>query len=624
MTGLFLKRCCLFVALAQGAACLAGRAEPPQARPNFIFMLTDDQRWDTLGCNGNPAIKTPNLDSMARDGVNYKNFYVTTPICVVSRASILTGQYMRTHGIRDFNRPFRPEQMAQTYPSLLRKNGYFTGFTGKWGVGAEKFNYDLYKGEFDFWRGRPDQDEYWKDGKNGAHQNVRMSSDADDFLKEAKASGKPFCLSISFKAPHGPWDECEPDIFSTIRPEDMPVPTTFTKEAWEAQPDFIQKGICGAEARVARDFKFNKGTNAHHQRLVAQYYALIQGVDASVGRIRESLKKYGFDENTVLIFTSDNGHFLHEKGLYGKWLMYDQSIRVPLVVYDPRLPQSARGQVRGEDALNVDIAPTILSLAGMKPPGQMEGVDLSPLMRGENPEWRREVFFEHTYSEAGNRTIPKSLCVLEEPWKYIRYISENPPVEQLFNMQEDPDELKNRAQSPEAGEILKKLRVRCDALRGEIKDSHPDYEEYQDEYIVRVTGRATATNPVSFTGVESLGQTFLAETDFLTCCEVMLPTWGRGEGPCDIKAELLQDGKVLGNVMIAKEDIENTCIQRLMFQAPVEKGKTLCLRLSPAGAVPAGRMGWWAYEKSYDKNGSALVDGRPQNYSHEMRMVFKR
>jgi len=538
ITGPFLKRCCLFVALAQGAVCLAERAEPAQARPNFIFMLTDDQRWDTLGCNGNPAIKTPNLDSMARDGVNFKNFYVTTPICAVSRASILTGQCMRTHGIRDFNRPFRPEQMAQTYPSLLRKSGYFTGFTGKWGVGAEKFNYDLYKGEFDFWRGQPDQDEYWKDGKNGAHQNVRMSSDADDFLKEAKASGKPFCLSISFKAPHGPWDECEPDIFSTIRPEDMPVPSTFTKEAWEAQPGFIQKSICGVEASVARDFKFNKGTNAHHQRLVAQYYALIQGVDASVGRIRESLKKYGFDENTVLIYTSDNGHFLHEKGLYGKWLMYDQSIRVPLVVYDPRLPQSARGQVRGEDALNVDVAPTILSLAGLKPPGQMEGADLSPLLRGENPEWRREVFFEHTYSEAGKRTIPKSLCVLDEPWKYIRYISENPPVEQLFNMREDPDELKDRAQSPEAREILKKLRARCDAMRGEIKDSHPDYEEYQDEYIVRVTGRATATNPVSFTGVQSLGQTFLAETDFLTCCEVMLPTWGRGEGPCDIKARM--------------------------------------------------------------------------------------
>lgn len=620
----FMKQYYLLGALALVAFCPAGRAESASDRPNFIFMLTDDQRWDTLGCNGNSAIKTPNLDSMARSGVNFENSYVTTPICAVSRASILTGQYMRTHGIRDFNRTFRPEQMAQTYPALLRKNGYFTGFTGKWGVGAEKYNYDMYKGEFDFWRGQPDQDVYWKDGKTGTHQNVRMSSDADDFLKEAKASGKPFCLSISFKAPHGPWDECEPDIFATIRPEDMPVPSTFTKDAWDAQPDFVKNSICGAEATVARDFKFNKGTNAHHQRLVAQYYALIQGVDASVGRIRESLQKYGFDKNTVLIFTSDNGHFLHEKGLYGKWLMYDQSIRVPMMMYDPRQPSAARGQVRAEPVLNVDIAPTILSLAGLKVPEQMEGVDLSPLLRGENPKWRREVFFEHTYSEAGKRTIPKSLCVLDDPWKYIRYISQTPPVEQLFNMRKDPEELENRAQSPEAKEALEKMRSLCDTMRREIKDSYPDYEEYQDEYVVRVTGRATATKSISFTGVQSLGQTFVAKTDFLTCCEVMLPTWGRGASPCDIRAELLQDDKVLGTVSISKEDIENTRIQRLMFQVPVEKGKTLCLRLSPTGKVPAERMGWWAYDKNYDKNGTALVNGQPQNYSHEMRMVFKK
>jgi len=616
-----MKQRYLLGAIALGAACTAVRAAE---QPNFIFMLTDDQRWDTLGCNGNPAIKTPNLDSMAKDGVNFKNSFVTTPICCTSRATILTGQYMRTHGIRDFSKPFTPEQMAMTYPCVLRRSGYFTGFTGKWGVGAEKYNYDMYKGEFDFWRGQVDQDEYWKDGKNGTHQNVRMSSDADDFLKAAKESGKPFCLSISFKAPHGAWDECEPDIFATIRPKDMPIPSTFTKEAWEAQPEFTKKGINGLQAQVARDFMFDKKTNTHHQRLVAQYYALIQGVDASVGRIRESLKKYGFDENTVLIFTGDNGHFLHEKGLYGKWLMYEQSIRVPLVIYNPQLPPSARGQVREEDVLNVDIAPTILSLAGVKVPEQMEGSDLSPLLRGETPDWRKEVFFEHTYSEAGNRTIPKSLCVRNEQWKYIRYISENPPYEQLFNMQKDPDELKNLAQSPENKEVLETLQARCNTMRSEVKDSYPDYEEYQDEYIVRTTGKATATKPLSFAGVKSLGQTFLAETDFLTCCEVMLPTWGRGEGSCDIKAELLQDNKVLSKVMIVKEDIENTRTQRLMFEVPVEKGKTLCLRLSPTETVPAGQMAWWAYEKIYDPNGSALVDGKPQNYAHEMRMIFKK
>ncbi|MFA6173757.1 MAG: sulfatase [Kiritimatiellales bacterium] len=609
---------------ALGAAALAGRIEAAQNPPNIIFILTDDQRWDTLGCNGNPAIKTPNLDSMARDGVNFKNSFAVSPICAVSRATILTGQYMRTHGIRDFNKPFTPEQMAMTYPCILRSNGYFTGFTGKWGVGAEQFNYDMYKGEFDFWRGQIDQDEYWRDGKTGTHQNVRMSGDADDFLKEAKASGKPFCLSISFKAPHGPWDECEPDVFASIRQTDMPMPATFTKEAWDAQPEFIQQSLCGNADAPGRDFKFNKGTDEHHQRLVAQYYALIQGMDASVGRIRGSLKKYGFAENTILIFTADNGQFLHEKGLIGKWLLYEQSIRVPLVIYDPRAPAANRGQVRTEDVLNVDIAPTILSLAGIKIPEQFQGADLSPLLHGEKPDWRKEVFFEHTYSEAGSRTIPKSVGVRSERWKYIRYISENPPYEQLFDLENDPDELNNLAQSPERREVLDGLRMRCDTLRGGLKDNYPDYEEYQDQYIVRTAGRAAATKPVSFSGVKSLGQTFLAETDFLTCCEVMLPTWGRGEGPCDVTAELIQDKKVLRTLTVAKEDIENTKVQRLMFETPVKKGKELYLRLSPAGPVPAGRMAWWAYEKIFDSNGKAFVDDRLKGYSHAVKMVFRK
>ena len=619
-----MKQSSLFGTIVLGMACMTGRSLSAPAQPNIIFILTDDQRWNALGCNGNSAIKTPNLDAVARDGVNFKNAFVTTPICVVSRATILTGQYMRTHGIRDFNKPFTPEQMSMTYPCILRRNGYFTGFTGKWGVGAEPYNYDLYKGEFDFWRGQVDQDEYWKDGRTGRHQNVRMSDDADDFLAQAKSSGKPFCLSISYKAPHGPWDQCQPEVLATIQAKDMPIPETFTKEAWDAQPDFIKTSIGANEAKVARDFKFVKGTNEHHQKLVAQYYALIQGMDASVGRVRESLKKYGFDENTVLIFTSDNGYLLHDKGLIGKWLLYEQSLRVPMMIYDPRAPATNRGQVRDEQVLNVDIAPTILSLAGIKVPEQFEGTDLSPLLRGGKPDWRSDAFFEHTYSETGDRTIPKSVGVRSDKWKYIRYISETPAYEQLFDLKKDADELNNLAQSPEYKAELETLRARCDVFRGELKDNYPDYQEYQDEYLVRMTGAELPQNPVSFTGVKSLGQTFKAETGFLTCCEVLFPTWGRGEGPCDVKAELLQDNKVLKTLIVAKEDIENTRIQRLMFETPVEKDGTLYLRFTPTGTVPAGRMAWRAYDKQTYKDDSAYVDNKPQSYSHELTMVFKK
>jgi arylsulfatase A-like enzyme len=619
-----MKKCRILGAMALGAIGLTSRTEAVQPRPNIIFILTDDQRWDALGCNSNTVIKTPNIDAMARDGVNFKNSFVTTPICCVSRATILTGQYMRTHGIRNFNQPFSPEQMAMTYPCIMRRNGYFTGFTGKWGVGAEPYNYDLYKNEFDFWRGQADQDEYWRDGLRGTHQNVRMSDDADDFMARAKASGKPFCLSISYKAPHGPWDQCQPDIFSTLRPQDMPIPETFTKEAWDAQPDFIKRGLNGVEARVARDFKFEKGTNNHHQHLVAQYYALIQGMDASVGRIRESLKKYGFDTNTILIFTSDNGHFLHEKGLYGKWLMYEQSIKVPLVIYNPQLPLLTRGQVREEQVLNVDIAPTILSLAGLTIPEQMQGADLSPLLRGERPHWREDWFCEHTYSETGSRTIPKSLSVRTDNFKYIRYISEMPAYEQLFDLKKDTDETNNLAQSSENKETMDNLRARCDTLRVELKDNVPDYQEYQDQYLIHMIGKEKANNAVQFAGIESLGQTFKAETGFLTSCEFVLPTWGRGDGPCDVIAELVQGGTVLRRLTIAKDAIENTRTQRLMFETPVKKGESLYLRLIPIAPVSPNRLAWRAYNKPIYAEGTAYIDDQPQSYSHELTLVFKK
>lgn len=595
-----------------------------EKKPNFIFLLADDQAVNTLGCNGNDVIKTPNLDRMARDGINFTNAFVTTSICVVSRASILTGQYMRTHGIRDFNLPLSDDQMAHTYPGVLRRNGYFTGFTGKWGIAAEQFNYDMHADEFDFWRGQNEQDKYWLHGREGTHQNVRMSDDADDFLALAKESGKPFCLSISYKAPHGPWDQCEPEIFESINQSKMPVPETFTEEAWNAEPAFVQEGINGVQAQIARAFKFGpEPTVSHHQRLMAQYYALIQGMDASIGRIRRSLKKYGFDDNTVLIFFSDNGYHIHEHGLHGKWLMYEPSIRVPCVVYDPRLPQSARGQVRDEVVLNIDLAPTMLSLAGEEIPDRMQGEDLSPLLRGEHPEWRQEMFYEHTYTEAWPRELPKSIGVRTDEWKYIRYISERPVAEQLFNLKNDPHELNNLVASPEARAVLERLRRRTDEYREAIPDNRPDYQEYVDEYIVRKTGRIIATNPVQFHDVESLGQTFKAETDHLTGVELMLPTWGKGEGPCDVKAELVQDGQVLKTLTIDREEIENTRRQRLMFNVPVEQGGTLYLRLIPTGPVPKASMAWWAYEDHLYPDGCGFVNDRPRPYCHEMTMIFR-
>jgi len=440
---------------------LAGRRAAAARRPNIIFLLTDDQRADAVGCAGNPIIHTPNVDDMAKNGVLFKNAFVTTSICASSRASIFAGQWTRRHKINDFGTHFSEAALAQTYPMLLREAGYRVGFIGKYGVGPKR---DLPVDECDYWRGFSGQGRYEHKDKDGNYKHLTqiMGEQAIEFLHGC-SKDKPFCLSVSFKAPHV--QDGDPRQFIYDRAyknlyEDVTIPTPKTAEPryFEALPEFLQT----SEARRRWQIRFS--TPAKFQESVKSYYRLVTGVDVVIGKIRDELKRLNFDDNTIIMFTGDNGFYLGEYGLAGKWFPHEESIRVPLVVFDPTAPRKLRGVTLEQMALNVDIAPTILELAGLAVPQQMQGRSLVPLLTGQKCKWRTDFFYEHLFK---HRTIARTEALRTQQWKYARYIDFD--YEELYDLKNDPQETVNLAKDERYRQTLKSLRKRCNELLEEAK-----------------------------------------------------------------------------------------------------------------------------------------------------------
>ncbi len=445
---------------AAGTLSSCVQKKTSSGKPNVIFLLTDDQRWDTMGCMGNPIIQTPNMDRLAEKGVLFTNNFVTTSICCASRASFFTGQYTRRHGIIKFSTDFSPSALSQTYPILMRDAGYRLGFIGKYGVGN-----NLPADEFDYFKGFGGQGKYFheEDGKQ-IHLTGIMGRQALEFLNGCSAN-QPFCLSVSFKAPHVQdndprqflYDPAYEDLYKDIT---ISVPKTAHPSYFEALPEYIRN----SEARRRWNIRFS--TPEKYQESVKGYYRLIYGVDVVVGKIIDALKELKFDDNTIIILTGDNGFYLGEHGLAGKWFMHEESIRTPLIIYDPRLPASLRGKRREEIVLNVDAAPTILDLAGLDIPASMQGHSLRGLTYGKKELLRDDFFYEHLFEHA---TIPKCEGVRTRQWKYFRYIDKEPIHEELYDLEKDPYEENNVAAIKGNEEILNKLRKRWNELRESLR-----------------------------------------------------------------------------------------------------------------------------------------------------------
>lgn len=451
--------CILGLSLSAGAARAADR-------PNIVFLLADDMRWDMMGCAGNPIIRTPHLDALAKDGTRFKNSFVTTAICAASRASILTGLYERTHRYTFGTRPITAEHVAISYPVQLREAGYQTGFVGKFGVGvpagAQKKMFDSFM--------PLNRTPYWKKQADGTLKHLTDNEGEAAVAFIAAAKSKPFCLSVSFNAPHAEDNDpkqyyWQKEVDHLYRDVKFPVPKTMTDEFFQSQPEFLRR----SESRVRFKWRFDEPKK--YEEMVAGYYRMISGVDLVVGRIRDALAKQGLADNTVIIFTADNGYFLGERGFADKWYIYEHSIRVPLVVFDPRSAKEVRGKVLDQAALNVDLAPTILGLAGIATPESMQGKSLLPLLKGKRPaDWRSDFFYEHLFER---NNIPKSEGVRTNRYTYVRWFEQRPVVEELYDHVADFDQVKNLVSDPNYATVLGDLRKRttelCDQYGGPFR-----------------------------------------------------------------------------------------------------------------------------------------------------------
>jgi arylsulfatase A-like enzyme len=473
-------------------------AGTPPARPNIVFLLADDLRWDAPGYAGNAVIRTPALDALAAQGVNFTQAFVTTPICSVSRASILTGQYARRHGVHDFTT--RIGDLSQTYPALLRAAGYYTGFIGKWGIDANRPESLRPPARlFDFWAGDDLQTRYWheracnyvtNDGtanrennrctcpqkartaegvensgphpllKDPVHLETTVIPEKVRRFLDQRDPAKPFNLSISFKAPHSPLGGYSPEFSKRFIGEKMPFGASANPAEAARQPRFLRESLESPRGwRIAHE----QGAASEAQNLLRDYFRLVEGMDEAIGCLMRDLQSRGLAENTVIIFSSDNGHLHGEHGFYGKWLPYEESIRVPLVVFDPRLPAANRAKTSDAMVLNIDLAPFMLELAGVEPPPAMQGLSFKPLLQEPTRPWRESFFIEHLYMHAPQPPahIEPSEAFRTRDWKYIRYINRpGPEGEELYHFADDPLETRNRSQDPNAAAVLEMMRLK--------------------------------------------------------------------------------------------------------------------------------------------------------------------
>ena len=441
-----------------------------RVQPNMIFILIDDLRWDELGCVGHPFLKTPNIDRIAREGALFRNVFTTTPLCSPSRASFLTGQYAHTHGITDnVDRSAASHKLA-TFPLLLHQAGYETAFIGKWHMG----NDDAPRPGFDRWvsfKGQgtyldPELNEDGRSTKIRGYTTDILNGYAVDFVK--RSHQKPFLIYLAHKALH-PEVAQSNDGSVDLSSAERFIPAARHKGLYENQAIPRRPNANRApEGKPALQRQIGKlpplGPNTGTRDVVIrERQQTLMAIEDGVGQILDALKETGQLDNTVVVFTSDNGYFYGEHGLsVERRLAYEESIRLPLLV---RYPGLIKADTKlDEIVLNIDIAPTLLALAGVPVPDNMQGHSLVPLLKGKKNEWRRSFLIEY-YSD---RVFPRIVkmgyqAVRTERWKHIRYL-ELDGMDELYDLKVDPYETRNLISQPHAEQTLKAMRKELEEL----------------------------------------------------------------------------------------------------------------------------------------------------------------
>lgn len=456
-----------------GLAECAAAGATAAARPNVVFVITDDQRHDLLGLAGHPVAKTPHIDRIGREGVWCRNFFTVTPLCSPSRASFLTGLYPHTHRVINNDKLGLDviSHTLMTWPRQLREAGYETAFIGKWHMGLD----DSRRPGFDRWLSFKGQGIYIDGVVNDDGLPRQLTGYMTDYLNEQavafvrKARSKPFALVVSHKAVHIPYlpaprhEQLYADYHFTPRPpaeDDVPNKPIMTRlvprvdhlalEGVAPEPAEPRRGRGRDPASVARD-----------------QLRCLASVDEGVGQLYAALRESGQLDRTVFVYTSDNGYLMGEHGVIDqkRWA-YEPSIRVPLLIRYPAL--IAPGSVREQLVLNIDLAPTLLELAGVKSIVPMHGQSLVPLLRDAARPGRVSFLAEYFLEKVGPR-VATWQAIRTQRWKYIRFPGETAAYDELYDLQTDPNEERNLIADPASATQLAGLRREMDALLAQTR-----------------------------------------------------------------------------------------------------------------------------------------------------------
>jgi arylsulfatase A-like enzyme len=459
-------------------------------QPNILFIMSDDHASHAMSCYGSRINQTPNIDRIAEEGIRFDNCFCTNSICTPSRAAILTGKYNHLNGVKTLDDHLDGRQM--TFPKQLQANGYQTAMVGKWHLGHGG---DADPTGFDYWTVVPGQGDYHNPEFIEMGERKRFEGYATNLITdfsldwlEKRDADRPFMLMCHHKAPHRPWepDEKHAKLYEDI---DIPEPETF-------YDDYATRAQAAVEARmrIDRDMEDKvdlKGAPPEgstpletkkwrYQRYIKDYLRCVASIDDNVGRLLDYLDDNGLAENTIVIYTSDQGFFLGDHGWYDKRFMYEESLRMPFIV---RYPREIKPGLQTEAmALNIDFPATFLDYAGVPIPDEMQGRSLRPIWNGELPEdWRTSMYYRYWMHLDEHHNVYSHYGIRTHRYKLIYYYAEalgtagsiddpRPPEWELFDLKNDPYELSNVYADPSYSELVTSLKAEMHRLQQQVLD----------------------------------------------------------------------------------------------------------------------------------------------------------
>jgi arylsulfatase A-like enzyme len=430
-------------------------------KPNFIFILTDDQRHDAMGCAGNPIVQTPNIDSLAARGVRFENAFVTLSICSPSRAACLTGRYGSANGVTKV--PGTLNKGEKTFCHYLKDAGYRTGIVGKWHLGNSPAECGFDYAEFFRSNGRYYNRKVISDGKQVTAEGYIEDHNANKAIEFIEQDSSPFMLWLCTQVPHMDhtfdWPARQ-ETLAKYSQNEMPVPETWQDDL-KGKPAYLAQD---RSRKQALRYGYDKPENIrrHFQR----YYAAITEMDAELGRVLDAVDRLGLRDDTCILFMGDNGWFVGEHGFTSKVLPYEESIRVPMIIAGPGI----RRRVDGNMVLNIDLAPTILELAQLEIPKDIHGKSLVPLLKGRKVDWRKSLLYEAPTPCLGSRPL---VALRTHRYKFIQTFDINQPTnvvfEELYDLKQDPKEMKNLAGKADYAETIQQLRAELERTKNAFK-----------------------------------------------------------------------------------------------------------------------------------------------------------